>query len=205
MSVTTGHLRVRQGGGHNFGKKRCQNSGNRQERYKRPLCEWSWELREQRMMWQNRKTVPWPCRVTWTTSDTDLNLGTGKTWQLPPLPGFHLDCLATTEEPCREGPSLRMYYRPELGQASLGVFLYHDGSPPPLRKGPLYHKKTTRILGRQAAVARAVLAGSSRVDVDLEDWRLVVSIPPPNGTPLPDQDLRLAGMLARSFSGMSRA
>ena len=30
MSVTTGHLRVSQGRGHNFGKKWCQNFGNRQ-------------------------------------------------------------------------------------------------------------------------------------------------------------------------------
>ena len=32
MSVTTGHLRVSQGRGHNFGKKWCQNFGNRHAR-----------------------------------------------------------------------------------------------------------------------------------------------------------------------------
>ena len=86
-----------------------------------------------------------------------------------------------------------------FANAHLGVFLYRGTSPPPSRKGPLYRKKTTHILGCPAVITRAALAASSRVDVDLNNWQLVASVPTPSRSPLPDRDLNLARGLVKSF------
>lgn len=174
-------------------------------RYRRPLYEWSWSLREQRDMWSWPRAKPWPHRIEWSRAGAYLDLGSGLTPALPHLPGFRLDCVGMENRREREPREVRLYYRPIRGHAPLAVFFCRPTDVPQGRTGRIYRVRQSSVGGNRAVAIRAPSVGSSRVDVDLDAGHLLVNVPAPEASSGPGRDLRIAARFVRAITGISYA
>lgn len=171
-------------------------------RYRRPLCEWAWALREQREMWSWPRAQPWPHRLKWIRAPSRVDLGVGLTLAVPTLPGFRLECVG--REP-RSGGGLRevrLYYRPTLGHFPLVVLFGRATDLSRGRSGRIYRTRHSRIHGYRAVALRAPSVGSSRIAVDLGGTYLVMSVPAALTSRERDRDLWLADRFVRGVTGL---
>ena len=169
-------------------------------RYRRPLYEWAWSLREQRDMWSWPRAKSWPHPLEWSRTGLRVDPGGGLPSALREVSGFHLDCVGK-EIRTGGGPrEVHLFYRPFRGHAPLVVRLYRGIDVPRVRSGQIYRACRSRICGHPATILRAPSAGSSRVDADLGGRHMVVFAPAPTTSRRSDYGLRIAAQFVRGFT-----
>jgi hypothetical protein len=170
-------------------------------RYRRPLYEWSWELREQRHLWSYPVGNPWPRHLEWSRPLRRVDFARDSRFRPPQLPGFSLDCVGVGQNSSGTEFETRLVYRPRSGHAPI-VATYLRGAPAPeLRGGLIYRLKRTRIASHPALAVRVPSVGSSMVVVEFGISCLVLTVPSSPRATSPDRDLKIANLFVRALEG----